>query len=240
MNKKTQLIIKQRSPLKTWSLYLGYTVAAVVAGYGLYFLGEYRSQFNNMELKEEISQLEEELANMEQDNARLRGQVTLQDRSSQVEKQAYEEVDATLKSLQQEILELKKEAAFYRGIVSPKESAKGVNIQTLELVRTEKTDVYSFKLVLTQVIKNGRLVKGTARVVVEGVQDGQARQIPLEQISGGSIDKMSVRFKYFQTFEGTVILPEGFLPSRVQVAVNPTSKGHVQVKKTFDWIDLIS
>lgn len=240
MNRKTQLIIKQRSPLKTWSMYIGYTVLMVIAGYGLYFLGEYRSSFNNAELKEDIVRLEEEMATLEQENARLRGEVALNARSNQVEKQAYEEVDATLKSLQQEILELKKEAAFYRGIVSPKESAKGVNIQTLELARTEKDDVYNFKLVLTQVIKNGRLVKGSASVVVEGVQDGQAKQIPLQQLSGGSINKMSLRFKYFQTFEGTVILPKGFLPSRVQVAVNPTSKGHVQVKKTFDWLDLIS
>ncbi len=241
MSKKTtQLIIKQRSPLKTWLVTLGYGALAAVCGYGLYNYGEYRSAFNNAELKAELSHFEERFAQLDAENAQLRGDVALKERGRQVEQQAYVEVDATLKNLQQEILELKEQVEFYRGIVSPTESENGINIQSFKVDKTDESNIYNFKLVLTQVIKSGTLVKGRAEIVVEGVQDGKARQIPLEDISGGSVGPLDMKFKYFQTFKGNIILPEGFLPSRIQVAVNPSSRGSVQVKKTFDWVDLVS
>jgi len=238
--KTTQLIIKQRSPLRTWLVTLGYGALAVVCGYVLYGYGEHRSGFNNAELKAEISRFEERLAQVSAENAQLRGEVALKERGRQVEQQAYVEVDATLKNLQQEILELKEQVEFYRGIVSPTESENGISIQSFKLDKTGESNIYNFKLVLTQVIKSGKLVKGRTEVMVEGVQDGKARQLPLEEISGGSVERLTMNFKYFQTFKGNIILPDGFLPSRVQVAVNPTSRGSKQVKKTFDWVDLVS
>ncbi len=238
--KTTQLIIKQRSPLKSWLVTLSYLLVAGVGGYGLYKYGEHQSGFNNADLKADLSQYEERIAKLDADNAQLRGDIALKEQSRQVEKQAYEEVDVTLKTLQQEILELKEQVEFYRGIVSPTESENGVNIQSFKVNKTEEANVYNFKLVLTQVIKSGTMVKGRAEVVVEGVQDGKARQIPLEDLSGGAKNSLEVKFMYFQTFKGNIILPEGFLPSRIQVAVNPTSRGASQVKKTFDWVDLVS
>lgn len=240
MAQNTQLIIKQRSPMKTWMIRLSYVGVIAIAGFAAYQVGEHRSGFNNSELKDEIQSMQEQVSSVMQENSTLRGQAALKDRSRQVEKHAYQEVDNNLKDLQQEILELKEEVAFYRGIVSPKETAKGVNIQSLKLDKTEKESVYNFKLVLTQVIKNGRLVKGKAKVLVEGIQGGKSRQMSLTDISGGSIQKMSLRFKYFQTFEGNIILPAGFLPSRVLVEIKPSTKGLTQVKKSFDWVDLVS
>jgi hypothetical protein len=77
-------------------------------------------------------------------------------------------------------------------------------------------------------------------VVFEGVKDGTQVQLSLKEASGGALDKLKLRFKYFQNNEGEIVLPKGFLPSRVLVELVPTGKGMTRVKKTFDWSDIIS
>jgi hypothetical protein len=157
-----------------------------------------------------------------------------------VDKKAYEAVEAAQKQVQDEMLELKEEVAFYRGIVSPSETASGLNIPSFTVQGIGKPGVYRFKLVLTQVKSNVRVVRGYARVIFEGVKNGAQMQLSLKQVSGGALDKLKLRFKYFQNNEGEIVLPEGFLPSRVLVEVVPRGKGATRLKKTFDWSDIIS
>ena len=87
---------------------------------------------------------------------------------------------------------------------------------------------------------NTRLIKGYARVAFEGVQNGVQVEHTLHKVTGGALDKLKLRFKYFQNIEGEIVLPEGFLPSRVIVDVVPSGKGLTRLKKTFDWPDILS
>ena len=77
-------------------------------------------------------------------------------------------------------------------------------------------------------------------MVFEGVKNGVQVQLSLKEVSGGALDKLKLRFKYFQNNEGEIVFPEGFLPSRVLVEVVPSGKGATRLKKTFDWSDIVS
>ena len=46
--------------------------------------------------------------------------------------------------------------------------------------------------------------------------------------------KFPFKFKYFQNFEGDLIIPDGFVPSRVNVKV---TSNRVSLDKTFSWSD---
>jgi hypothetical protein len=91
--------------------------------------------------------------------------------------------------------------------------------------------------VLTQVLKNDRLARGDVDVVLEGIRedDGQQETIKLKDVAVPKIRSLNFRFKYFQSFEGDMEMPEGFVPIRVNVTVNPSSRRLKSVQKVFDW-----
>ncbi len=215
---------------------------AVLAGalWGVFEYGHSRAGLDNQSLLEERAALREQLADSEQQNRTLRERSAVLERANQVDKQAYGEVENSLKQLQDELLELKEEVAFYRGIVSPAETASGLNVADFRVTGIGADREYRFKLVLTQVKTNDRLVKGYARVAFEGVMDGAQVEVGMKELSGGALNTLKLRFKYFQNIEGEVVLPEGFVPSRVLVEVVPSGKGWTRLKKTFDWSDITS
>ena len=74
----------------------------------------------------ERNALRQRTETLESENASLREREAILQRAAQVERQAYTHVDETLKDLQDQILDLKEELAFYRGIISPEDGAAGL------------------------------------------------------------------------------------------------------------------
>ncbi|HEC19964.1 MAG TPA: hypothetical protein ENI97_11550 [Gammaproteobacteria bacterium] len=236
----SKLIIKSHHPLRHRAR-LGLLLVALLAlAWGVFEYGFSRAGYDNSSLHQERDQLREQLDRQQEENKQLRARIAMLERAAQVDKQAYATVEAAQKQSQDEMLELKEEVAFYRGIVSPSETASGLNIPSFTVTNIGDEGAYRFKLVLTQVKSNVRVVKGYARVIFEGVKDGAQVQLSLKEVSGGALDKLKLRFKYFQNNEGEIVFPKGFLPSRVLVEVVPSGKGATRLKKTFDWSDIIS
>lgn len=217
-----------------------YGALALGVGWFLYSFGLVQAGYNNSELAEEVELITQHNQEIEKENKKLLEQIAVLERSRQVESEAYTELDNNLKELQQEILELKEEAAFYRGIVSPSESARGLNIQSFKVDKTQEDQVYRFKLVLTQVMKKDKAVSGEVKMVLEGIKDGVPKQIPLNKLTGGAPLKLDLKFKYFQTIEGNIVLPEGLLPSRIIVDVLPRGGKLLTLKKSFDWTAILN
>lgn len=237
--RSTQLIIKQHQPAKTWFLIIAYGAVAFGISWILYSFGLVQAGYSNVDFGKEIAQLTEYRDELKGDNDNLKEQVAMLERSRQVESGAYAEVDTRLQELQQEILELKEEVAFYRGIVSSRESAGGLNIQSFNIEKTQQEGVYQFKLVLTQVMKNQRIIRGKIKLAFEGVNAGKLQKISIKQASGGAKLNLDLKFKYFQTIAGNVVFPDGFLPTRVFLEVEPASKKLTKIEKAYDWTAIL-
>ncbi len=227
-----QLVVREHSPWKQYVVIFVLLLLAIVGGYALYKYGLSRAghDFESLTLEREF--LQTEISRLETELAEQRDQAVALQRSSEIDKQAYREVDESLRSLQSEILELKEEVAFYRSIVAPRESAKGLRIQRFKIEANRQPRSYRYKLVLTQVIKHSRITRGSVELNIEGLQNGQQHVLNLKQVESAKLDKLSFRFKYFQNFEGDMLLPEGFVPSRVLLKV---VSNRVTIEKTFDW-----
>lgn len=232
MPKSPQLVVREHSPWKQYVVIAALVLLVIVGGYFLYQYGLSRAGHDFTSLNEERDALKQEISRLESELARQRDQAVSLQRSGEIDQQAYEEVDKSLRSLQSEILELKEEVAFYRSIVAPRESAKGLRIQRFKIEANRETRSYRYKLVLTQVIKQNRITRGEVEMTIEGLEDGQQRTLTLKQVENGKQDKLSFRFKYFQNFEGDMVLPEGFVPTRVLLKV---VSSRVTIEKTFDW-----
>ncbi|NOZ52925.1 MAG: hypothetical protein GXP08_07235 [Gammaproteobacteria bacterium] len=218
------------------------TVLFVIVGVGggMYWLGNKKAGYHNETLIIEHRQLLGLLAELQKINAKLLGENTELTQSAAIDKEAYANVDSSLRRLQNEILELKEQVTFYSGIVSPTKMATGLSIAYFSINKVGNQHGYHFKLVLTQVKQNNPLVRGKAKIFIAGVQDGELRQLDILALSGNTKSELKLRFKYFQTLEGDIVLPEGFAPSSVSVDLRLSGKGQHPIKQTFNWSQVIS
>lgn len=236
----SKLIIKSHHPWKHRVKIGAVVVGLLLLAWWVFNLGHSRAGYDYDEIVQERDALLDQLDNAQSEIKGQRERIAILERAGQIDKKGYDEVEASLKQAQDEMLELKEEVAFYRGIVSPIETASGINVADFRVSSIGEERAYRFKLVMTQTKNNTRVVKGYARIAFEGVQDGVQVEHTLHKVSGGALDKLKLRFKYFQNIEGEVVLPEGFIPSRVLVDVVPSGKGATRLKKTFDWPDIMS
>lgn len=236
----SKLIIKSHHPWKHRVKIGAVVVGLLLLAWWVFNLGHSRAGYDYDEIVQERDALLDQLDDAQSEIKGQRERIAILERAGQIDKKGYDEVEASLKQAQDEMLELKEEVAFYRGIVSPIETASGINVADFRVSSIGEERAYRFKLVMTQTKNNTRVVKGYARIAFEGVQDGVQVEHTLHKVSGGALDKLKLRFKYFQNIEGEVVLPEGFIPSRVLVDVVPSGKGATRLKKTFDWPDIMS
>lgn len=176
---------------------------------------------------------------LDESNAWLRERVAILERAAQVDTQAYGEVAASLKQLQDRVLDLEEEVAFYRGVIADRRQERDLDIHDFKLLRDDEAHAYRYKLVLTRVGKSDKVMQGTIRLVVTGTQGGGAEQGRAQQASEHAQDDIGFRFNYFHRMEGRLTLPEGFVPSRMSITVTLSGQRQPRIEKTFDWTDLL-
>lgn len=236
----SHLIIKSPQPGRKALLISILTVAVVGAAYGSYYYGHSSAGFDYQQLKVTHEKVQQQLFEADQANAQLRETTAVLKKAADIDKKAYSDVDVTLKNLQAEILELKEQVAFYRGIVSPTQNAAGLNITSFKLNKLGGPSAYHFKLVLTQVKQNNRTIRGKANIMINGLLNGESKKLDVSHLMGNTKQDLSLRFKYFQTIEGDVVLPEGFVPSQVLVDLHPVGRGQSAISQTYNWMDVES
>lgn len=234
----SQLIIKAHAPHRTWILVLLLIVSVTLIAWLTFQYGYIQAGYDNKTLKGFKAQLEEQLYQEGQINSKLQGKFAIMERSTKIDEVAFAKVDDSIRDLQDEIIELKEEVAFYRGILSPTETASGLDITSLRFKQLNNLGGYHFKLVLTQLKKNDRVITGNAMIHIDGILNGLQKRLTLSNITKGRMQGLKLRFKYFQTIEADVVLPEGFTASSVTVDLKPLGKNRPRIKKSFDWADI--
>lgn len=234
-----QQVIRQHRPVLTATIAVACIVAIGVAGYMLYMNASGWARQELAVLHAERDELVTTLEALKDANGKLREQVAFLERAQQVEGQAYQNVDAHLRNLQDEVLALKEEVAFYRGIVSAGKE-KGLNIQTFVVDKETSPGAYRFQLVLTQHLKRVKKISGKVKLKVMDQTDGTSRELLLSDMAGKQADALDFEFKFFQRIEGRFTLPSGFKPERLEINVVSSGKQPASVEKSFEWRGLTS
>ena len=225
---------------RPWKIWLGMLVllACLVASF---YLGHYYQSYELELIKLERETLVSRIAELESRNHRLVEKNAHLEGGSKIEREAYQQANRELIRLQQELLAQKEELVFYRGIVSPSDTALGVNLQSFEVRRKSNQNEYSYKLILTKSGKSTRKVSGSTELLIRGESDGSVSELKLTDLVLEEADKSTkFAFRYFQVFEGDIILPEGFEPFEIKIGIKPTTKKVKAFSETISWAEVLS
>lgn len=234
------LVVKAYHPWRSRVVSILLLVVLVLAAWALFEYGRFSAGYDSFQankqhaaLLKQTQDLQTQIENLQQDKAVLA-------RDAQIKQKAYQDLDNTLKVLQGEILELKEELTFYRGIVSPRDAAQGLHLQRFKVEANGKPRGFRYKVILTQVLKEDRIARGYLRFTFEGMQNKVAKVLSLQDVSDKHIKEEKFNFRYFQNIEGDIQLPQGFKPQRVTIKVVSRNRSARQdpLEKTFDWPDM--
>ncbi len=229
--------VHQYNPLRLW-LALAVLVLLLVV---MFLLGRAYQSYELQQLLQVEQSLLARIDELEQRNEQLVARNAQLARSSKIENDAYEEAKQSLVKLQQDMLDMQEQLVFYQGIVSPEELAFGVNVQSFELLKKNDIGLYSYKLVLTKRGKSNQFVKGRINMLVKGEQDGKQVDLAIKTIKQDYKDKdVKFSFRYFQVFEGDMLLPDSFDPYDIELQVKPTTKKIKNFTETILWVDALT
>ena len=210
---------------------------AVVVGYLVFEYGRIRGGYDVVDAAEERQAYEARIEALQDEIATLEQEVALLETHREIDREAYQEVEASLTDLQSKIQEQRDAIAFYRGIVSPADGKSGLRVQDLRLTRGKEERQFNLRLVLIQAMKHDRKVSGNVNLSVEGSQDGVETSYTFGQLVPAEADKAwAFSFRYFQDFDRQLVLPDGFTPERIRVEVRSRTRSIASIEESFAWV----
>lgn len=233
---KTPKIVQSRSRwIYLWALLPILLGAALLGGWGDYVRFSSPAEDKVTPLKLQVAEQRQQIERLETQRDRLREQVAALKRAGQIDREAIRQVREALRESQSGYLEMEKELNLLRGVVDAGVKSEGLHIQGFQLDRGEQADSYRYRFTVSQALKNAGTAVGWITLALEGEQAGEARLLSLSELTGEKEEKLKMRFRHFQDVDGLIRLPEGFVPQRVVVEINPTNNRLPNVNESFDW-----
>lgn len=206
---------------------------------GAYYYGQRIGVGEEGQLLSERNELRRDLAQALSREDTLRQRVAVLENAAFVDRGAVDEVRQTNRELSDKIAKLEEDVALYQGIMSPSINAAGLTIQEVSLASTPSNNRYRFKVMLTQVGNNTNYLRGFVGINVLGVQNGEITAYPLSELSS-DVDDVDIKFRYryFQDFDGELVLPEAFTPDQIQVIAQSVGDNSARIERSYNWSDL--
>ena len=208
--------------------------ASVSGSYWLGYRGGLGDQHNAVKERDRLRLVR---ADLERDNQSLRQQVANLELGSEVDRKAGESVRAEVIALRDEIARLEEDISFYRGLMSPSENEQGLTIGSLNLLQSTIPGGFDYKLVVQQLATRHELLNGVLTFTIAGKRDGTPAKLLLKDVSAEvDSENIKLRFKYFQTIEGRLRLPDNFEPERIELTARTKGNNSETIRKSFGWL----
>ena len=232
------VVVKHHHPLKKSLWYVALVLALLVGGWLLFDYGLSRAGFESAQASKERDQLRNRIQQLEAEVITLRAQKAVHERAREIDRHAYDQVDNLLKEQQSEVLELKEEVIFYRGIVGSSDQVRGLQVLSFRLENNGGERNFRYRLILNQLEKSNRVIKGRVNLTLIGLQGDEQVALPHAKIVKKEGEGELFRFKYFQEVDGDIVLPEGFVPLRIKVKAKSSGKKSKSIERIFNWSEL--
>ena len=178
---------------------------------------------------------EKRLKSLQDERDELRRELNRVQQEAQMDQAALSAIKEQIKQFQTERLEMEEELAFLRGIVSEAPDKTGPRVQKFKLEPGLEKGQFIYQFSVSQVINSGTTAKGKILISVEGLKKDQAVTLNLKDLTDGKLKSHKMQFRFFQNIEGTLTLPDDFVPAKVVIEVDPEGRKQDTVKAIYDW-----
>lgn len=235
-----KLVITPHRPVRKALIAVGLTLAVLFAVMVALDYGHWRAIAGAMVSTGEKRSLLNEAVTLRRENERLRFDLARLRRTEEIHRSAREENHGLLVEAQAEIAALKRETQFFRDVIGSAEVGNGPRIGGIQVKPLEGAGRYGYKLVMTHVNKDDRVAEGSLHVALQGEYEGQRKALRLGELVESGPEKLSFKFKHFRLFEGTIRMPEGFVPRQIEVAVRGRGRSEGGYSETYDWASVLN
>lgn len=176
-------------PQHPWYLKLGAVVILVGLGYGIAYWQYTMAHAPGSPLS----------------NA-FQAQIAMSERQLQIERATRSNAIKEMALLQDEIMQLKEDVAFYKGILSERGGSTRPQLQGVKISRTSNPSEFHYEINLTQANPQGKSIQGGLFLTLQGEQEGKSVSRPI--VLEGGVASMMVNFKKFRRVEGVFSIPQ--------------------------------
>jgi len=155
-----------------------------------------------------------------------------------MDQRATEEVQSTIRSLRDRVAQLEQDIVYYRQVVAEETEDTGLIVSQIDIDATRESNRFRYKLVMRQQDADGdTFLTGHVNVNLVGSQGEEQQILALRDLSAEQ-DQLDIRlrFKYFQNIEGELVLPENFVPDRLQIAAVSVEPVEKSINQNFSWV----
>ena len=145
---------------------LTFSILAAVLGY---VTGMAQGGFRFSTAEESRDLLEEQVEDLREQNREASQQLVNLERGRTIDAQALNQARRSIVDLETRIASLKADLTFYKNIMAPSETSKGLQVDRFAMQQGREDDTYGFKLVLTQIGDNKSYISGVVAVNVIGM-----------------------------------------------------------------------
>lgn len=170
------------------------------------------------------------------DSASVQQEIATLKQSDSISRQAMLELQNTLTERDEQIAALRADLDFYERFVSPEQQRRGISVHAAYL-QPQAVNIWRIELTLTQGRDQAAASRGKVTLLVEGSRDGQLTRLDWDSLrQRDDAPGIDYGLRYLQRVEGEFALPEGFVPTRLIVRLQPQQGKPVET--TFSWKDI--
>lgn len=209
------------------------TLFGVALG-GSFFAGIHLERETAKPLIVSVGKIKQERDALLEQVAELKQQSIVMERSHQIDHEASRILSEQLKAAQDKRLAIEKESSFLRRLI--REGGGGI-LQAKDFKLKEGGDPgeFAYSFTIRQLIGDFGESVGDVEVKLSGKQAGEEIVVPLRELAGSKPRSHKLKLKHFQTFEGSVQVPEDFEPENLVVEIKPKTANLIPGSETFPW-----
>ena len=164
----------------------------------------------------ELAQAREVIVRLGGNSDALKAEVAKFQRGEQVAKEANTALQNSIDQRQQEIATLRADLSFFQRFAGGG-NAEALGVQDITIEPTDNPRVFKYAIAVSQNLKRGKIASGKLRFSVSGISEGKPKRLEMAALLGEQgATELKYEFKYFQLFNGTLYLPEGFAAGAIQ------------------------
>jgi len=192
-----------------WAIALPFILLIGFAVWWAYGFGLELAGFHRGQAEQELSELRDRVHSLEAENATQANQIAAYERQGQISQASSTEVEAQLKSLNDENARLKEDLLFFDNLPLTGAREAELSIHRLKIEPDALPGQYHCRMLLVQSVQQrGSMFQGSLQLVVEGEQDGRKVVLQFPQVnSPQDVAAHQLSFKYYQRIDKVFKLP---------------------------------